>query len=70
MIFKTDTGELVMLFSQGKGPKLYHNIVCLGNRRHYRKDGTCRHTEALLGLMRPWHRARATVTPWGSSHDA
>ena len=40
-------------------------VACFGTKRHYRKDGTCRHTAGLLDAMTPWHRARTTVHPFG-----
>ena len=60
MVLLGDKGELILLISQGKGSRVHHNIVCFGARRHYRKDGTCKHTEALLGGMRPWGFMRPT----------
>jgi hypothetical protein len=66
MILKADTGELVLFVSQGKGPKVRHHLVCLGRKRHYRKDGMCRHLEGFLARMKPWHRSRTEVTLWGN----
>lgn len=61
-----DKKEVILLLSEGKGPKVRHKAVCFGRRRHYRKDGMCKHLEALLAGMRPWHRARTAVTLWGN----
>lgn len=66
MILKPETGELVLLISQGKGAKVRHSVVCIGRKRHYHKDGSCRHIKALLSQMRPWHRSRTDVTLWGN----
>jgi len=65
MILLGGKHELILMLSEGKGPKVRHSLVCFGRRRHYRKDGMCKHTEALLATMRPWHRARTRVTLWG-----
>ena len=41
-------------------------LVCFGAKGHYRKDGTCRHTEAVLASLRPWYRSRTHVWLWGN----
>jgi hypothetical protein len=46
------------------------SLVCFGNKRHYRKDGTCGHTEALLSQLRPWYRSRTHLTPFGAKEVA
>jgi len=66
MILIGDKKEMIVFLSEGKGPKVRHNLACFGGKRHYRKDGTCKHLEALLAQMRPWHRARTSVTLWGN----
>ena len=67
MVLKGDKGELILLLSDGKGSRIRHSLVCFGRKRHYHKDGTCKHTEALLNGMRPWHRSRTMVTPFGDN---
>jgi len=65
MILIGDKQELIVMLSEGKGSKVCHGLVCFGRKRHYRKDGMCKHLEALLAQTRPWHRARTRVTLWG-----
>jgi hypothetical protein len=67
MILLGDKKELIIVLSDGKGPKVHHKVACFGRKRHYRKDGMCKHLEGLLAQMRPWHRARTTVTLWGDN---
>jgi len=66
MILLGDRHELIVMLSDGKGSKVRHSLVCFGRKRHYRKDGMCKHVEALLAGTRPWHRARTAVTLWGN----
>lgn len=63
-------GELTLFLSQGKGSRVRHSLVCFGPKRHYRKDGMCRHLELFLQWMRPWHRSRTTVALFGDSGPA
>jgi hypothetical protein len=43
------------------------NLICFGGRkRHYRKDGSCVHTEAVLERLKPDIRKRTKVTPFGA----
>ncbi len=41
------------------------SAICFDIRRHYHDDGSCQHTDALLDGMKPWHRSRTTIDPWG-----
>ena len=46
-------------------PKL-HVLICIGNKRHYAKDGSCAHTAAYLTAMKSdWHRKRTKIEPFG-----
>jgi hypothetical protein len=67
VILLGDRKEMIVLFSDGRGARVRHSLVCFGRKRHYRKDGSCKHTEALLSRMRPWHRARTDLTLFGAS---
>lgn len=60
-----ESPDLVLLLPKGRGQKRRWALACFGTKRHYHKDGTCRHTKALLAHMRPWYRSRTDVTPWG-----
>ena len=45
-----------------------YEVACFGPKSHYRKDGTCRHTDALLAALKSdWHRRRTRVVPFGSA---
>jgi hypothetical protein len=47
--------------------KPYQNwsLVCFGAMRHYRKDGSCAHTAAVIDRLTPWYRSRTHLTPFG-----
>lgn len=47
--------------------KPYQNwsLVCFGNKRHYRKDGSCAHTEAVIARLSLWYRSRTHLEPFG-----
>ena len=63
MILLGDKKELTLLIKP-KGSRV-HLLCCFGPKRHYRKDGTCKHTEDVLAHMSPWHRARTKVDGFG-----
>jgi hypothetical protein len=67
MLLMGDKKELVLVTTEGKYPKLRVHVVCFGRKRHYRKDGSCKHTEALLTDMKPAYRQRALLHPFGKS---
>ena len=43
----------------------YYSIVCFGRKRHYRKDGSCVHTEGLMKIVKPKFRKRTRIDPFG-----
>lgn len=63
MLAVTDEKGLLLLIRK-PGSRRYY-LACFGSKRHYRKDGTCKHTEATLAHMKAWHAARTTVEPFG-----
>jgi len=65
MICMGDQHELILFGSIGGDGRRTHKLVCFGTKRHYRKDGTCKHTAAILARLKPWHKARTHVTLWG-----
>lgn len=68
MMWQGDHGELFMLVRKGPRPMpVRYGLVCFGTKRHYRKDGGCKHTAAVLAVLKPWHQARADVVPRGNS---
>lgn len=45
-------------------------LVCIGRKRHYRKDGSCKHTEALAARVKPEFKRRMKVSPFGGKDCA
>ena len=60
--------EIVMLMSKpnknGKNSG-YYTAVCFGRKRHYRKDGSCVHTQGLIDRAKPNYRKRIKIDPFG-----
>lgn len=54
---------LVMLVRKRRSR--YYALACFGRKRHYRKDGSCAHTEAILARVKPRARKLVKVNPWG-----
>ena len=71
MALFTACGALITLLAVGSPnpmskPARRWELACFGRKRHYRKDGTCRHTELVLRQMRSdWYRARTRVLLFG-----
>lgn len=63
MILIGDKKELILLIKSEQDKRLH--LCCFGRKHHYRKDGTCRHTEDVLASIKPWHRARVVVDGFG-----
>jgi hypothetical protein len=63
MIFIGDKGEITLLAKRPRG-RLY-TVVCFGSKRHYRKDGCCKHTDEVLARIKPDAKGRVRVDPWG-----
>ncbi len=40
-------------------------VVCIGPKKHYRRDGSCRHTDSFRARLKPWYRTRCAVVPFG-----
>lgn len=62
MMLIGDKKEMILLLELGRGR---HTLACFGRKAHYRADGTCKHTDAVLARIKPWHRARTKVDGWG-----
>jgi hypothetical protein len=45
-------------------------VVCFGAKRHYRKDGTCKHTDEVLAMTKPEIKDRVRVQPFGGKERA
>lgn len=63
-----DKGELILLARKPRS-KWYH-LTCFGTKRHYRKDGSCKHTEEALANIKPEARHRVRIDPWGGKPPA
>ena len=65
MILVGDGNELILLVRKSPRRKRL-TLCCIGRKRHYRKDGSCRHTEAIIrSLIKPKYRALIDVEPFG-----
>jgi hypothetical protein len=60
-----DNKELVLVARKPRG-RIFH-VVCFGRRAHYRKDGTCKHTDEVMAKLKPGISAR--VDGWGGKPD-
>lgn len=58
-----DKCELVMHMRR-KGQRWYA-LCCFGWKRHYRKDGTCKHTDLFMASLKPKYRRLTKVQPFG-----
>jgi hypothetical protein len=63
MMLLGDKKEIILLIKPSRSP--VYRLCCIGRKRHYRKDGSCKHTEDLLARMNPWHRARTILDGFG-----
>lgn len=58
-----DKREIILLLRRPRSK--WYRLCCIGRARHYRRDGTCKHTAAILADMLPDIRARTRVDGWG-----
>lgn len=58
---------IILLLPDGpKRPVRRYVLCCIGNKGHYRKDGSCAHTAAVLtSLKSDYWRARTRVDGFG-----
>lgn len=63
MVLIGDKKELILIVRKPRSK--WYRVVCCGRKKHYRKDGTCKHTEAVLASMKPEIAARTKVDGWG-----
>ena len=68
MMFVGDGKEVVMLLRKPRSK--WYLLCCIGRKRHYRKDGSCKHVQEVLENVKPEIRHRVKVDPWGGGHDA
>ena len=63
MILIGDGKEIVLLLR--KPGQRWYALCCIGRKRHYRKDGTCKHIDDVLTRVKPKARKLVKVDPWG-----
>lgn len=63
-----DRKELIVF---GRKPRSkWWILFCCGRKAHYRVDGTCKHTQSVLEMVKPEIRDRVKVTGWGGKPPA
>jgi len=68
MILSGDRGELILLLRKPRSR--WYALVCIGRKRHYRKDGSCKHTEdTLANMVRPECRHLVKIDPFGGRRE-
>lgn len=63
MILIGDRKEMILLVRRPRSK--WFSLCCIGRKRHYRKDGSCKHTEEILANVKPEIRPRVKVRPFG-----
>lgn len=63
MMLLGDKKEIILLFRPKRSK--WFRLICFGRKRHYRKDGTCKHTDDVLNMTKPEIRPRVKVDGWG-----
>lgn len=58
-------GNEMILHTTLPGKRQAFVLICFGRKRHYRKDGSCKHTEDVMARMKPWYRSRTKIDGWG-----
>jgi hypothetical protein len=62
-VFITADRTIVMVLRKPRSRWLH--VCCIGQKRHYRKDGSCKHTEAVIANVKPEFRSRVALKPFG-----
>lgn len=63
MIMIGDKKELITLM-RGHRSKWYR-LACFGSAKHYRADGTCKHTDEVMIALKPGIKVRTKIDGWG-----
>jgi hypothetical protein len=63
MLIGTNPKTLILV--DRKPRSKWWQVVCFGARRHYRKDGSCKHTDEVLAMTKPELLPRVRVQPFG-----
>jgi len=45
-------------------------VTCIGRKRHYRKDGSCKHVAAFMDQVKEKYLGRVYLTPFGGPAEA
>lgn len=64
MILIGDKKELILILPVPKCRWIH--LFCLGDKKHYRKDGTCKHTDAALRNLKSEYKKRVIVKGFGN----
>lgn len=68
MMFVTEDKTVVLLLRKKRSK--WYSLVCFGRKRHYRKDGSCKHTEALIAQLTPDCVARTKLKGFGGKEQS
>lgn len=55
--------EVILLLRKPRSK--WFSLCCIGRKKHYRKDGTCVHTDDVLKNIKPEEKYRVKVDPFG-----
>jgi hypothetical protein len=58
-----DKKELILVSRKPRAR--YWTCICFGTKRHYRVDGTCKHTAEILAKLAPEYQGKVRVEGWG-----
>lgn len=67
MMFVGEKPKTILILLRKPGKRSY-SLVCCGPKKHYRVDGSCKHTVAVLASVKP--PARVDVDGWGGKPPA
>lgn len=68
MFLVGDNREIITVLRKPRSE--WYVVCCFGRKRHYRKDGTCKHTDDVLANVKPEYAGRVKVEPWGGKRPA
>lgn len=63
MIILHDDKSLCMLLKKPRSK--WYSLCCIGRKKHYRKDGGCKHIDELLPMIAKDMRPLVKVEPFG-----
>jgi hypothetical protein len=65
MLVVNEDKSLMLLIKKPRSK--WYRMCCIGRKRHYRKDGSCKHTEQLFAALKPEIAARTKLDGFGGS---